>query len=174
MRLLLTMSITVFLISATDARADFYKWVDRDGRENYTNSLEKVPPEYREQAAAVETSEGRVMVGKKPTEPAYSSTAGKEHRDKYGRGEEYWRKRAESLRRQLADYQDEHDFLVKQEEERLERERNSVAKKKKSTSNFEKKKAKLEKKIAQARRRLDVELPEEARKADAYPGWLRE
>jgi hypothetical protein len=33
---------------------------------------------------------------------------------------------------------------------------------------------KLEKEIAQTRRRLEVDLPEEARRADAYPGWIRE
>jgi hypothetical protein len=32
----------------------------------------------------------------------------------------------------------------------------------------------LEKKIAIAKRKLDVDLPEEARQADAYPGWIRE
>jgi hypothetical protein len=46
--------------------------------------------------------------------------------------------------------------------------------KKKSHSSLEKKKIKLEMDIAKIRKTLEVDLPEEARRADAYPGWIRE
>ena len=39
---------------------------------------------------------------------------------------------------------------------------------------LEKKKTALEKDLTRKKHELEVELPEEARKADAYPGWIRE
>jgi hypothetical protein len=47
-------------------------------------------------------------------------------------------------------------------------------KKNKSRTGLEKKKLKLEKDMAKTRRALELDLPEEARRADAYPGWIRE
>jgi hypothetical protein len=45
---------------------------------------------------------------------------------------------------------------------------------KKAPDAREKKMRSIEKKIAFLKRDLDEQLPEEARKADAYPGWVRE
>ena len=109
-----------------------------------------------------------------PSGRATSTAAVKEHKDKYGHGEEWWRKRASNIRLQLRDLQDEYDLLLKQEQDRQEKEKKHLGGKKKSTASFEKKKVVLEKKQAKARRMLDVDLPEDARKADAYPGWIRE
>lgn len=157
------------VLSAEPARAGFYKWVDSEGRENYTNELSKVPEEYRDRAVTVEPRDDRVSIGGTPT-PA-SGPAGA-HRDRNGKGEEYWRNKAEGLRRQLADLQDEYDIVVKQEQEREERLKAQGKPQKKATTN--KKRIQLEKKIAQVRRRLEVELPDDARRAGAYPGWIRE
>ena len=114
----------------------------------------------------------RVSVGDKPTGKA--STAGREHKDKQGRGEEYWRKKAAKLRLTLRDQQDEYNLVLKQREDEDRKPKKPGAKKKKSHSALEKKKTKLEKDMARTRRMLEEYLPEEARKADAYPGWIRE
>ena len=175
--LVLLMLLTSVLVSS-EARAEFYTWVDRDGREFITNEKEKIPAQYRHTAKPVEVRDDRVSVGQQPVAPEkkpVTSVKSAEHKDRYGRGEEYWSKRAENLRRQIREQQDEHDLIVKQEkdDEAKPKKLSSKSTKNSSRSSRDKKKAKIEKKIARLKHELEVELPEEARKADAYPGWVR-
>ncbi|OGW53612.1 MAG: hypothetical protein A2Z46_00825 [Nitrospirae bacterium RBG_19FT_COMBO_55_12] len=172
MRMPAILAVVGLLLVAGDARAGFYKWVDGNGKEYYTNDRTKVPHKYRDRATSVEMNDERVSVGDKPTGKA--STAGREHKDKQGRGEEYWRKKAAKLRLTLRDQQDEYNLVLKQREDEDRKPKKPGAKKKKSHSALEKKKTKLEKDMARTRRMLEEYLPEEARKADAYPGWIRE
>ncbi|MDH4162651.1 MAG: BREX-1 system adenine-specific DNA-methyltransferase PglX [Nitrospirota bacterium] len=160
---------------AFTAQAEFYKWTDRDGREFYTNEREKIPAEYRHAARSVEVHDERVSVGGKPAAEVSRTAPMPEHRDKNGRGEAYWRKRAENLRRQIREQEAELELLNRQDrEDQANAKRTSAKARKKAGSARDKKRAKIEKKIALLRHDLDVELPEEARKADAYPGWLRD
>ena len=48
------------LLSASSARAEFYRWIDTSGREHYTNDPAKIPSEYRDQVDAVGISEQNV------------------------------------------------------------------------------------------------------------------
>jgi hypothetical protein len=173
-----TAVLVVFLMIlaiSSDVRAEFYKWVDRDGREFITNEKEKIPAEYRGAAKPVEVHDERVIIGKDPVADKNRPAAVPEHKDKYGRGELYWQKRAEKLRRQLRDQEDERDLLVKQDkDDESKPKKRSSSSAKKARSARDKKMAKIEKKIAKLKRELDVDLPEEARRADAYPGWIRE
>jgi len=168
LRSLVLLLLLVSVLASSEARAEFYQWVDRDGREFITNEKEKIPAEYRHTAKPVEVREDRVSVGQKPVAADKKTVKSTEHKDRHGRGEEYWNKRAENLRRQIREQQDEHDLIVAQE-------KNEKARSKKSSSSSarDKKKTKIEKKIARLKHELEVELPEEARKADAYPGWVR-
>lgn len=165
----------MILVISSDVRAEFYKWVDRNGREFITNDKEKIPAEYRSAAKPVEVRDDRVSIGRDPAVEKHKPAAVPEHKDKYGRGEQYWRKRADKLRRQLREQEDERAFLVKQEkEEEAGTKKRSSSSSKKAKSSRDKKIANTDRKIAKLRRELEVDLPEEARKADAYPGWLRE
>lgn len=171
MRPVLLLAVCFLFFSAPAVSAEFYRWVDKDGKENFTNEPGKIPPEYRQQSSSVEVDSARVSIGDKPAGGVSAKGAGREHRDKNGRGEEWWSRRAENLRQEIRDLEDEKALVLKKEQEQ---EQKAGGKKSKSRTNYQQKKFQLEKKIAQARRRLEVDLPEEARKADAYPGWLRE
>ena len=175
MRSLILLMLLASILVSSEARAEFYTWVDRDGREFITNEKEKIPAEYRHTAKPVEVRDDRVSVGQQPVVAEKKTVKSAEHKDRYGRGEEYWNKRAENLRRQIREQQGEHDLIVKQEkdDESKPKKLSSKSKKDSSRSSRDKKKAKIEKKIARLKHELEVELPEEARKADAYPGWLR-
>jgi len=173
-RTTIVLAVLMSLAAFTDARAEFYKWVDRDGREFITNEKGQIPAEYRSSAKPVEVRDDRVSVGKGQAPDKGKPVKIEEHKDTYGRGEQYWRKRAENLRRQLREQEDERELLVKQEKEEGSRPAKSASARKKAKSSRDKKKAKIDKKIAKLTRELEVDLPEEARKADAYPGWLRE
>jgi hypothetical protein len=177
MRYALVIMIAALLLAAAQARAEFYRWTDRDGREFYTNEKEKVPAEYRGSARPVEVHEERVNVGEKPGAGGTRTVKAPEHKDKNGKGEEYWRKRAEKLRRQLRSQQDDFDMVQKQLEAAEKPKTvgaSSDSSRSASTASLRKKKSQLEKKIGRTKHELEIDLPEEARKADAYPGWLRE
>jgi hypothetical protein len=168
-RILLFVSLLMFM--ATPSFAGFYTWTDRDGREFYTNEKDKIPEAYRESARPVDMQEERVSVGT-GSAGTEKVTRVKPHKDRYGRGEAYWHGRAEALRRQLGDQQAARDRIA-QEEKADERSGKSASARRKAHAAREKKKAKIAEKIDRLTHELDVELPEEARKADALPGWLR-
>ena len=163
----------VLFFAATPARAEFYRWVDKDGKEFFSNDPEKVPQAYRGSVTKVKPDESRVSIGEKPGAAGKIVVTSGEHRDKHGRGEEYWRKRAANLRLKLRDQQDEYNIVLKHLEDQDQKPK-KLSSKKKAHTNLEKKMLKLENDIARTRRLLEVDLPEEARRADAYPGWLRE
>jgi hypothetical protein len=174
MRILTLPVLCILLFSASLARADFYRYVDKEGKECFTNDLKQIPQEYRSSANVVKPDESRVSIGEEPAARAKSTATVREHKDKYGRGEEYWHKKAANLRLKLRDQQDEYGMVAKQLEDQDQKPKKIGDKKNKSRTGLEKKKQKLEKDMAKTRRALDVDLPEEARKADAYPGWIRE
>jgi hypothetical protein len=174
MRRYAVLVVCILLLSASHASAEFYRWVDREGKENFTNDPAKIPPEYRNSSLPVKTDDSRVSVGDKPAVALKTPVSVKEHKDKYGRGEEYWHKKASNLRLKLRDLQDEYDLVLKQLEDQDQKPKKLSSKKKTSHSSLEKKKMKLGKDIAKMRKTLEVDLPEEARRADAYPGWIRE
>ncbi len=170
-----TVLITCFLfIFPSLAFGDFYRWLDKDGNEFFTNDQRQIPQEYRDDATVVKPDEGRVSIGDKPAVPGHPPVTITEHKDKDGRGEEYWRRKAENYRLKLRQQQSEYDLVLKQIDDQDKNPKKPTGKKKKKNSSLEKKKLKLEKEIAESTRMLDVDLPEQARKAGAYPGWLRE
>jgi hypothetical protein len=171
MRRIVVAAACILLFSASPVRADFYRYVDRDGKEFFTNDVKQVPPQYRSNATPVKTDDNRVSIGDKPAVPGRATGSVKEHKDKYGRGERYWHGRADKLRMKLRDQQDEYDLVVKQLDDPAPK---TTGGRKKSHSSLIKKKQKIEKDMTKTRRKLEVDLPEEARRADAYPGWIRE
>ncbi len=174
MRSYASFTLVFMFFFAAPAIAGFYQWTDQDGRQFYTNELEKVPPEYRAQARSVDVRDDRVSVEQKPASSSKTRIAAAEHRDKYGRGEDYWRKRASNIRLKLRDLEEERDLVVKKIGDEEKKPAKSAASKKRTLAGLDKKKTKLERDIAKTRRLLEVDLPEEARRADAYPGWIRE
>lgn len=170
--ILLLSVICLLLLPIPAAGAEFYRWVDKDGNEHFTNDPGKVPAENYGGSSAVEAPQGWVNVGEKRDGRRTVAPAIKQHKDKYGHGEEWWRRRARKLRRELRELQDEYELVLRKERE--QEEQGTFGRKKKSGKKYGAKKMQLEKKIARARRNLDADLPEEARRAGAYPGWLRE
>ena len=173
MRRYAVLVVCIMLLSVSRASAEFYRWVDRDGKENFTNNPATIPAEYRSRSVLVKIDEARVSVGDNPPVAKKMPVSVMENKDKYGKGEEYWRDKASNLRVKLRDLQAEHDLVVKQLEGQDQNPKKTGSKKK-SNSSVEKKKLKLDKDIAKTRKMLEVDLPEEARRAEAYQGWIRE
>lgn len=165
-------AVCMLLFPAPAVSTDFYRWVDKDGNEHFSDIPGNNPTEERSGSSTVETQRGWVNISEKPVGSRSTAPTVKEHKDKYGHGEEWWRRRAEKLRSELRDLQDDYDLVLRQERE--QEEQGVIGRKKKSGKKYGSKKMQLEKKIARVRRQLNEDLPEEARKAGAYPGWLRE
>ncbi len=175
MKVLAILAAGGLLLVPLSAGAEFYRWVDQEGQEHYTNTPAKAPPQYRDRLEPVGITERNVNTGNEPTAPPErSSVAIEEHRDNYGRGEAWWRRKASTLRVKLKDLQVDYRQLEKQEQEWQHTQKFVISAKKKKPSPYLKKMAGLEKKMTKVRRKLEVDLPEEARKANAYPGWIRE
>ena len=117
LRSVVLLLLLVSVLVSSEARAEFYKWVDRDGREFITNEKEKIPAEYLHTAKPMEVRDDRVSVGQQPVAADKKTIKSTEHKDRYGRGEEYWNKRAENLRRQIREQEDERDLIVQQEKD---------------------------------------------------------
>ena len=106
----------------------------RTGKEFFTNERTKVPQEYQSRATTVKTDDSRVSVGGKTALPHAASVEVKEHRDKNGRGEECWRRRAGNQRLELRKLEDDYDLLLKKEQDQEKKTTRISGKKKKPSS----------------------------------------
>ena len=174
-------TIILLLLPFAEAHADLYSWTDSAGNKYFVDDLTKVPPGYRSQAqnreAAEETQAGReertISSNYYRTSKASDNRGKTEHRDKNGRGESYWRNKAENLRQQLQDEQVNYETLNKQQSECEGMQLYVRGLPKDCASKYRNQKIKSEQKIERIRKSLEIDLPEEARRADAYPGWIR-
>ena len=171
--------------SVSNAIAEIFSWTDSTGTMHIANDISKVPPEYQDQAKSRQLPDEdetdtapQGSAAKRAASSAYGKKAekrartGTENTDKYGRGEDYWRERADELRQQLSELKDEYAATDRQEQE-CERKPFDYHGKRPDCSFYRSEKAQLQRSIERTQKALDVDLPDEARKAEAYPGWLR-
>ena len=106
--------------------------------------------------------------------PTIIAQAAYEHVDNNGRSESYWRQKADNLRQQLDDQKVKLDTANKQEQHCKDQQITYYrGLPRDCASMYRYQKISIGDKIAQIQKGLEVDLPEEARKAGAYPGWLR-
>ena len=98
--------LLLVLLSISNA-AVIYKWVDKNGSVNFTDDLNKVPPEYRDQVKTEEVRDSEKIQSPAPGPASGQKTEG-EKRDAKGMGEEYWRERVRPWKKQLK--QAEEDY----------------------------------------------------------------
>jgi hypothetical protein len=191
MRRVFWLPVLVFVFFPfTSVQAEIYSWIDNKGNKHITDDFSKVPEAYRDQAyksrVDEENEESRQPVEKKYgyqySGKAYKKKKTAERRssddepvDKYGRGEEYWQERAEAAREYLQEQEDMYEYVSSQERACLEKNtRYASLGKHVDCTAYQREKIRAEKNIAKAKKSLEVDLPEEARKAEAYPGWIRQ
>jgi hypothetical protein len=87
--------------------AEIYKWVDKDGTLNFTDDLDKVPPEYRGQVKTEEVRDSQ-KTQTSTLGPASVQKTEEVKRDAHGRGEEYWRETVRPWKKQLKQAQEDH------------------------------------------------------------------
>ncbi len=163
----------IFFLTPSLSQAAFFTWTDSSGREWYVDEIEKVPPEYRGQAKNLSQTNGEVNVGntvRKDVRPGVPSVP---HADSSGRGESFWRGQADELRRQIRLEEDSIAFFKEKRADCEESQKNIVGRRRDCSRLYGENQKRSEWRIQQLRTKLDVDLPEDVRKAGAYPGWLR-
>src|SRR2546430_682655 len=80
------------------ASAETYQWTDKDGTVGFADSLEKVPPQYRQSAKRLEEIKGSTKSFQRvPTPPGLSNTMPTDQGDPYA----FWRQRMTAARAEL-------------------------------------------------------------------------
>jgi chromosome segregation ATPase len=154
-----------------------YQWTDDRGVVHMTDELGKVPEKYREQAMQLEVpkkeqTDERRMGQQAPAAPSSTNTR---QRDDARKAQ--WQRRMREARQQLADAERRYQELEQQRKEALESAGSPATGRRQGrveAERIEQEMQRVRQDIEAARTRLEVDLPEEARKAGVPPGWLRE
>lgn len=171
---LATLFLILLPLGSTTALTRFYQWEDEQGVVNMTDDLKNVPEEYRDRAKEMTLPTEERPESSAPSPPSRPERPIKhpEEVDFQGRNREWWRKRAGAWREK----RDKAARQFARDEERLnaipmnlslrarERERRKILREMENDRE----------RVREAERMLNEVLPEEARKAGAPPGWLRE
>ena len=165
-----------------------YKWVDEKGTTHFTDDLSLVPERYQDRVI-------KATPPKEPTPPlspeSPKSTSGdkeiqsapesaSEQKDILGRGEEWWRAKAEEWNEKLKAARENYEKaysewkLKEQELETSKFKPDSVKRKLKvETKALEEKAKDWEKQMKEAKNMLENVLPKQAREYRADPDWLK-
>ena len=116
----LALAACLGLLLPDPAAAETYRWTDKDGNVGFTDSLEKVPPQYRQSAKRLEeTKESTKSFQRVPTPPSLNNMMPSAPTDQ---GDPYagWRNRVQRVRAELDELkakrqkaQEEYDDLLR-------------------------------------------------------------
>jgi hypothetical protein len=168
--------ILLLVLPSISHAADIYKWVDKDGTVNFSDDLNKVPPEYRDQVKTEKVRDSEKT--QTPTSgPASVQKTGEEKRDAQGRGEEYWRELVRPWKKQLKQAQEDYKNTNVKIDDALEVVKGRFL----SKTQYNFKRAEIEQlmeergvyqaKIDEANAML-AKIGKEAEEAKANPAWL--
>jgi hypothetical protein len=176
------LAILLALASGAGA-AGIYQWTDSKGVVHFTDDPGKVPKKYHDTVLEVQppdeesepngtpSPEGRPTSKPVPA-PDADEYSPSEAVDAYGHNRDWWRQRVQEWRDKKAEAQ----AKLADAQERLGRERflNQTAGNMKRIQDISAEVSMFEEQVREAEHMLAEELPDEARKAQAPPGWLRE
>lgn len=169
--------IILFLIIVPSLQAEpIYKWIDKSGVVNFTDDLERVPVQYRDQIQKIEPKEEKKDV-QKVEPPSISPTAReKKETDIYGRDEVWWRERVRPWKEQLKEATENLENTRKKfAEKTAEMGRKGLVSRARyqvEAEKYDQEKKKYEAQIAEAQEMLE-KLSKEAEEARANPDWLK-
>ena len=169
--------ILLLVLPSISHSADIYKWVDKDGTVNFSDDLNKVPPEYRDQVKTEKVRDSEKTQTPTPG-PASVQKTGEEKRDAYGRGEEYWRETVRPWKKQLTQAQEDYKNTNMKIDDALEVVKGRFL----SKTQYNFKRAEVERLmeergIYEAKRKeaeeMLAKIAKEAEEAKADPAWLK-
>ena len=172
-RALLIMAVLLF--ASAGRTGEVLRWVDERGVVHFTDDGTSVPKEYREQIERRELPDEREAAsGSAPQ----SKAAMEEERDRHGRGEGYWAKRAKEIKDELDRAHQEYE-RVRLEYNDLVAQYNATrsrAKKRQYQERIESLQEELNRRredVDRVKELLEKALPEEAERAGASAEWVK-
>ncbi|MBI3804832.1 MAG: DUF4124 domain-containing protein [Nitrospirae bacterium] len=162
--LVLLLSLTSFVTAV-----EIYRWLDETGTPHFTDDPAKVPPAFRKNATVEEL---KAMPSVKPIVPL-ESTDVSPPTDREGHNEEWWQAEIGKWRTK----KEEAAHKLAEAEARLAQVQygnEGISSRMAETGDLLKEIEMQKEAIRKAEEMIRTVLPEEARKADAPPGWLRE
>ena len=152
-----------------------YQWENEAGVLQTTDDISTIPSQFRDGAREIKipldkkakARERRNKFTRYRTPPPTTTTQ-KKVVDKFGHDKRWWQARKKSLKNQLANKEAQLEEVEKQ---RIEARRfNRHAEERTHIKTIDN----LKEEIADLEKSINVDLPEEARQAGAFPGWLRD
>jgi hypothetical protein len=173
-------SLFLFVLLPSVNAVTFYKWVDKNGVVNFTDDLEKVPSQYRNQ---VEREVEQDTSSAEPPTSAQSPLQRSEDvretkKDIYGLGETWWREKARPWNEQLKDASTNLETVnneIVEKSETISRKYWSPTQYKMNMVELEKLKEERSKYQAQVDEAKEMlkKLAKEAEDAKADPQWIK-
>jgi archaellum component FlaC len=165
--------ILLLLFSANLSYGEVFKWVDEKGEVHFTDDISTIPEKYRRAIQEIEVKEET----KKESEPLQKKQ-GDNYKDRLGRGEEYWKARAEEWRKKLQSLQERVESLRLKYNDLTEKFNTSKSSVERATIRNEREQIKeqmdqLRAQIGEAREMLEKKIPDEASLYGAKPDWVR-
>jgi len=167
--------MAILLFASAGRTGEVLKWVDEQGVVHFSDNVNSVPEKYREDLDLMELPEEKETVSGNEKETKEGMG---EPRDRYGRGEGYWTKRADEMREQLEQAQKEYE-RVRLEYNDLIAEYNSTrsrAKKRQYQQRIESLRDQLHHRredIDRSKELLEKTLAEEAERVGAPAEWVK-
>lgn len=168
----LALAACLVLLLPDPASAETYQWTDKNGSVGFADSLEKVPPQYRQSAKRLEETKGSTKTFQRvPSPPGRDNTMPSVPTDQ---GDPYagWRQRMTAARTELEDLKKQREKVQKEYTTlRAEFYVRSFADPEKDTQ-LRAKLAELDEKIREKENDITTTIPDEARRAGVPPGIL--
>ena len=175
MKIFTLISFLLIFTSSVSA-ANIYKWVDKDGKVNFTDDLNKVPSAYRNQAEVIKEN---IPTGEISTPQAGSPKREEVKTDAYDQGEAYWRGRVrpwkERSKEAEANYKKAHQNFMQKAMELSEMRFGSRTQYKMKIIELDNAKEEMMKHQAQITEIDEMleKISKEAKEAKANPDWLK-
>lgn len=167
--------MAVLLFASAGRTGEVLRWVDERGVVHFTDDGASVPEEYREQIERRQLPEERETASGSARE---TKGAMEEPRDRHGRGEDYWAKRAKEIKDQLDRAYKEYE-RVRLEYNDLVAQYNATrsrAKRRQYQERIESLQQELNRRkeeVERAKKLLEKALPEQAERAGAPAEWVK-
>ena len=149
-----------------------YEWVDEAGNVGFTDDLRNIPEKYRKTATLESEVPAPRQGGESPEMQELPPPSNTPDTDDAGHDRAYWQGRIKDLREQRADLI-EKKLEIEQKIEALSRyseaDRTYIELRRQYLDEL----AKTKDDVKDIGHQLEIVLPEEARKLNAPPGWLR-
>ncbi len=158
----------------------FYQWTDSKGVVHITDGLGKVPEKYRSRAKKLEAVPGEDIGNRGSQRENVRPFDYRAEEEREQELKQEWQLRMKEAKQRLADAEQRYRELKKRKDELLEKWGGVAALEsghfegREEAQRLDQEMKQVQQEIDSARNEVEVEIPDEARKASIPPGWLRE